>query len=124
MVLILLALSSCEVKEHNDFSEMNSQNDSSAEQQIELEAAMQQGPLDAYEALVSALQHSTRSESEAVLASLPSNLPEYLAGTYINDANQLVVQIVDQYYSCLLYTSCCCHSRDHFGINALIDQSE
>lgn len=99
MVLILLALSSCEVKEHNDFSEMNSQNDSSAEQQNELEVAMQQGPLDAYEALVSALQHSTRSESQAVLASLPSNLPEYFGGTYINDANQLVVQIVDQYYS-------------------------
>lgn len=98
MFLILLALSSCHVKEHNNFSEKNSQKDSSTEQQIELETAMQQEALEAYETLVSAL-HSTRSESQAVLARLPSNFPAYFGGTYINDANQLVVQIVDRYYS-------------------------
>ena len=69
------------------------------EQQIELEVAMQQEALEAYEALVSALQYSTRSENQAVLASLPSLFPEYFGGAYINGANQLVVQIVDRYYS-------------------------
>ena len=97
--LVLLALSSCDVKGHNGSSERDSQKVSPIEQQIELEVAMQQDALEAYEALVSALQHSTSPESQAVLTSLPSNFPEYFGGAYINNANQLVVQIVEQYYS-------------------------
>lgn len=97
--LALLALSSCGVKGHNDSSERNSQKESPIEKQIEIEAAMQQDALEAYEALVPALQHRTSSESQAVLTSLPSNFPEYFGGAYINNANQLVVQIVEQYYS-------------------------
>lgn len=97
--LVLLALSSCDVKGHNDSSETSSQKASPIEQQIELEIAMQQEALEAYEALVSALQYSTSSESQAVLTSLPSNFPEYFGGAYFNNANQLVVQIAEQYYS-------------------------
>lgn len=97
--LILLALSSCDVKGYNDSSERSSQKVSPIEQRIELEVAMQQEALEAYEALVSALQYSTRSESQAVLNTLPSLFPEYFGGAYINGANQLVVQIVERYYS-------------------------